>query len=74
MGTTSDEVLLEQRGDREIGSRRRQVEYGEVDLPGRELGVEPGGRRLDEDEAELGIALRREARSAAARASAPSSR
>jgi len=36
------EVLLEKWGRREIGSRRRKIEHGEVDLPGCELGIEPG--------------------------------
>ena len=60
-GNDEDEVLLEERGDRDVGSGRREVEDREIDLAGRQLSVEPGGRGLDEDEAELGISLRSDA-------------
>ena len=67
-GTTRTRSSSKSGVTADVGSRRREVENSEIDLAGRQLSVEPGGRGLDEDEAEQRIPLRSDARSTGARA------
>src|ERR1039458_353091 len=56
-GYDQDEILLEKGGQREVASRRRKVEHGEVDLSRCELDIELGACQFDEYQVKVGVSL-----------------
>ena len=57
LGHHQHQVLLEQLTGHQVATADREMEHGQVELAAGQLGLQPGGVALDDDQAELGVAL-----------------
>ena len=58
LGDHEHQVLLEEHPGHQVAPADRQVEDGQIQMPGGQLRLESGGGSFDDDHAELGVALR----------------